>query len=200
MSFAVTSVSMQAFGAVQGAFGSYYSAAGQKSALGYQADLSDINARLSENQANATLLAGQRQEQSIRLRGAAVKGAQRASMAANGIDLGGSNTAQNILSTTDYMKEVDANTAASNALSAAWGYRTQALNYRNDALMKRATADGIDPGMAAFGSLLSGAGKVAGNWYTLNKAGAFDPTDVATANKTDDPIESLGKSRGWWSK
>jgi hypothetical protein len=40
------------------------------------------------------------------------------------------------------------------------------------AAVKTALADGISPGMAAFSSILSGAGQVARNWYPTDKAGA----------------------------
>jgi hypothetical protein len=95
---------------------------------------------------------------------------------------------------------VDANTIAANAVQSAWGYRTQAVNYKNDALMSRATASGISPGLNAASTLLGEAGQVASTWYGMNKAGAFAPNDVQTANMSSDPIGSLGNSRGWWSK
>ena len=130
----------------------------------------------------------------MRLQTSQLKGRQRASLAANGIDLG-SQTAVNILTTTDVMGEIDANTVAANAVRSAWGYRTQGQNFKNDAAMKRVTARTINPGMAAATTLMSEAGQVAAAWYGLNKAGAFDTTQ---ANMTDDPIYSMGKVRSWW--
>jgi hypothetical protein len=60
-------------------------------------------------------------------------------MAARGIDLR-SDTALNILTTTDVMGEIDAQTIEANAVRAAWGYRTEGVNYQIDAAM--ATANG----------------------------------------------------------
>lgn len=168
MSMAISSVSLMALGGATSAIGSYYGAKGQQSSLRYQADIADINAGLAESSAQSALLTGQRQEQSIRLRGAQVKSAQRASMAANGIDLG-SQTAVNVLSSTDVMSQIDANTAQANAVRAAWGYRTQGVGYQNEAAMKRAGAEGISPEMQAATSLIGSAGKVASSWYVMDK-------------------------------
>lgn len=191
---AATSLALMAAGAASNVVGSYQSARGQQSALRYQADIADQNVRIAELGAQSELMRGQREEQATRLKTAQLKSSQRARLAANGIDLGEGNAAD-ILTSTDYMGEVDANTVAANAVRSAWGYRTQGMNAKNDALMKRATADGISPGTAAFGTLLGSAGQVAGSWYSLNKAGAFD-----TAPKSADPLFDFGAQRGWWSK
>lgn len=196
---AATSLALMAAGAASNTIGSYFTARGQQTALRYQADIADTNARLSELSAQSELLRGQREEQASRLRTAQLKSTQRAALAANGIDLGQGSAAE-ILTSTDFMGEVDANTIAANAVRQAWGYRTQGMNFQNEALMKRSTAGAINPGMTAATTLLGEAGRVATSWYTMDKLGAFTPSDVAAANKTADPINSLGSSRGWWSK
>ena len=93
-------------------------------------------------------------------------------MAANGIDLG-SETAVNILTSTDVMGEIDANTVAANAARSAWGYRTEGVNFRNDALLKRSSAGSINPMMRTGTTLLTGATDVAKSYYMLDKVGAF---------------------------
>lgn len=191
---AATSLALMAAGAASNVVGSYQSAKGQQSALRFQADIADQNARIAELGAQSELQRGQREEQATRLKTAQLKSTQRVAMAANGIDLG-EGSATDILTSTDVMGEVDANTIAANAVRSAWGYRTQGMNAKNEALMKRATASGISPGMAATSSLLGSAGQVAGAWYSLNKAGAFDSTP-----KSADPLFDLGAQRGWWSK
>ena len=168
-------MTMQGTGAASSAIGSYFSAQSSKTSLNLQADLSDINAKVSESAAQATLLTGQREEQRSQISTANLKGAQRASMAANGIDLG-EGTANQVLTSTDAMGEVDANTIHANAIRGAFGYRTQAVNQTNQALMSRASASAISPGMSAVTSLLGSAGSVASNWYQLNKAGGFSGT------------------------
>lgn len=164
---------MQGAGAASSALGAYYGAQSQKQSLELQANLADINARMSESSAQQTLLTGQRDEQKSRIATANLKGTQRAGMAANGIDLGEGSAAQ-VLTSTDVMGEVDADTIAANAVRSAWGYRTQGVNQSNQALMSRASAGAINPGQSALTSLLGSAGTVAGNWYQYSKAGAFD--------------------------
>jgi hypothetical protein len=113
-------------------------------------------------------------EDSIRVqqKAAQLKGSQRATMAARGIDLG-SDTAVNILTGTDVMGEIDANTVAANAVRAAWGYRTEGTNSQIAASMSEANARGVSPMASATSSLLGNAGSVASTYYSLNKAGAF---------------------------
>jgi len=163
---------MQGAGAASSAVGSYYSAQSNKTSLGLQADLADINARMSESAAQQTLLTGQREEQKSDIATANLKGTQRASMAANGIDLG-VGTANQVLTSTDVLGEADANTIHANAVRNAMGYRTQGVNQTNQANMSRASASAISPLTSATTSLLGSAGSVASNWYQYNKAGAI---------------------------
>lgn len=189
---------MQGAGAASSAIGSYYSAQANKSSLNQTADMADINARMSESAAQATLLTGQREVQKSQIATANLKGTQRASLAANGVDLG-EGSAKDILTSTDVMGEADANTLQANAVRSAWGYRTQAVNQTNQANMSRAAASAISPSTSAVTSLLGSAGAVASNWYQYNKAGTFGggSWDEMKANMSSDPIASMNKSKGW---
>lgn len=158
-------------GAASSAVGAYYGAKSQKVSLELQSSLSDINARMSESAAQQTLLTGQREDQKSRIATANLKGSQRAGMAANGIDLGEGSATQ-VLTSTDVLGEVDANTLHANAVRSAWGYRTQGVNQSNQALMSRASAGAINPGQSAMTSLLGSASSVASSWYMMNKGGA----------------------------
>ena len=164
---------MQVIGAINGAIGSFYSSKAQISALEFQADMAEINARIAERGAQSVLDQGQRQIGQLTLRAGQLKSSQRAAMAANGIDLGTGNAAE-IQASTDIMKEIDKNTIEANAVRSAWGYRTQATSLVNEAVVKRGTADGISPFGAVASSMLGNAGGVATSWYMLNKAGAFN--------------------------
>lgn len=178
-------------GAASSAMGAYYGAQSRKQELELSANLSDINARMSESAAQQTLLTGQREEQQSMIATAKLKGTQRASLAANGVDLGEGSASQ-ILTTTDVLGEVDAHTIHSNAVRSAWGHRAQAVNQSNQALMSRASAGAINPGQSAFTSLLGSAGSVATSWYRFS-----GKQDEDKANMSDDPIASMNKSRGW---
>lgn len=157
-SLGTASLGMQAAGALSSVIGSYYSAQSQKGALGLQADL-------EEYQAQNALVQGEREMQRSRLSTANLKSTQRASMAANGVDLADGSAAR-VLTSTDVLGEIDAQTIEHNALLNAWGYRS-------DARMKRASASAISPGMSAFSTLLGSGAQVASSWYYLKKAGAL---------------------------
>ena len=165
-------IALQTAGTVSSTVGAFYGAQGQKAALGAQAATAEINAKLAELTAQSALRSGQLEEQRVRLNTANLKSKQRTTMAANGVDLT-SDSAVNILTTTDTMGEIDANTTAANAARAAWGYRVQGMNYQNEAIGARATAKGISPFMAAATTALTGAGDVAMTRYKLGKEGAL---------------------------
>lgn len=99
-----------------------------------QAALARINARLAESAAQGVLHSGARQEQAKRLETAAFKSRQRAGFAASGVDLT-SESAVNVLTSTDLIGDVDANTINANAIRAAWGYRTEGTNSQVAGLM-----------------------------------------------------------------
>lgn len=162
-------------GGVTSAIGNYYSSATQKINLQGAAGIADTNARIAELGAQSALYQGQQQVGALTMRAGQIKSSQRAAMAANGIDLGVGNAAE-VQASTDIMKEIDANTLTSNAVRSAWGYRTQAVNYQNEAITKRGAAGSISPGGSAFSSMLGSAGSVAGPWYSLNKSGALKGT------------------------
>jgi hypothetical protein len=172
MAMVNVAVGLQMAGAGSSAVGAIYGARSQKMTLGYQADMADLNARVSESAAETALAQGQAAEQQTMLRTARTKSSQRASMSANGVDIRDGSAAE-VLTSTDLMGEIDKNTVHANAVRAAWGYRTQATNYQNDALLKRSAAGAINPTAAGVTSLLGSASQVASTWYTAGKAGAL---------------------------
>lgn len=165
---ASASAIMQTGGMVTSALGSYNSAAISKINLNAQAAISDSNARVAELGAQSALLRGQKQAGALSLKAGQLKSRQRATLAANGVDLGVGSAAE-LQASTDIMAEIDKNTIESNAVYEAWGYRSNATNYQNDALMKRAGASAISPFGAATSSLLGSAGSVASAWGTYAK-------------------------------
>lgn len=163
------SLGLNITGMLSGAVGSFYSARSTKNQLKYEAAISDINARLSEKAAQQELQRGQFEVGQITRRAGQIKGSQRASMAANGVDLGVGSAAE-LQASTDLLKEQDVRQIEVNAIAGAWGYRTQGTNYRNEARVSRASASSISPGLSAGTSLLGSAGSVASQWYQIGKA------------------------------
>ena len=163
---------LQAYGLVTQAIGSYYSSRAQKEDLDFQSRMAEINARLAESSAQNALLAGQREEQKAKLATANTKSTQRAAMAANGLDLG-SGSPVNVLSSTDLIGEIDAQTIKTNAIASAWGYRVEGSNYSAQAARSKASAGAVSPFGSAATTLLGGAGQVASGWYSMNRGAAM---------------------------
>lgn len=188
----------------------------QARAMDLQALIADLNAKAAEGDARATFLAGEREVQKSQIQTANIKSKQRAALAANGVDLG-VGSAENILTSTDVLGEIDANTIEANASRAAWGHRIRGASFAGQAIMASASAeatrgqslvqdnidsrafafnkeraDSISPNKAIFTALLKGGKDYvdAGGWGT----------DESRANSSTDPIYELGSKRGWWSK
>lgn len=159
----LSSAALSTAGAATKAIGAWSQAKGQRTQLGLDAALADLNAQQKEQQARDTVMTGQRQSQAIMLQTAQTKSSQRAALAANGVALD-SDSAVNLLSSTDYLGQVDRNTNEANAVRDAMGTRMDAVNYRNQALMDRATRKSISPAMAAMTSLMGSSGQVADSW------------------------------------
>lgn len=174
-------------GAISSAFSAYYGASMQKQNFKHRAAMAEINAKIAELGAESSLLQGKSEVAKLTMQAGQLKSRQRTALAANGVDLGVGNAAE-IQASTDMMKEIDTNTIKANAMRTAWGYRTNALNYRNNALTDRASASGISPFMSSATSLMSSAGQVAGQWYGLQKEGAFGTTTDTNGNTVN----------SWW--
>lgn len=161
-------MALQGAGVAAQTFGAYKSAAGQKAALGYQAAVASNNQQIAQDQQRIAMVNGQQQEAASELKTASLMGEQRATMAANGVDLG-TGSANEVLATSKLMGGADALTIRDNAARQAWAYGEQAKGYGAEAAMDRSTADAVSPFNSAFGTLLSGAGTVASSWYKYNK-------------------------------
>lgn len=186
----IVSVGSQVAGTAISASGSYYGAKSQKGNLESQAKMAEINARIAEMGAQSALEQGKHQVASLTMQAGQLKGKQRTTMAANGIDLGVGNAAE-VQASTELMKTVDMGTLKMNALRTAFGYRTQGMNAKNEAAMARANSSSVSPGGAAFSTLLGGASQVASSWYGMSQAGVFDSPKY-------DSIDALAADKGFW--
>ncbi len=92
--------------------------------------LMDYNARLAEQQAEDALARGREAEGLQRLKTRVTIGSQRARMAASGVDISAEGSAIDLVADTARLGELDALTIRNNAAREAWGYRTQATDYR----------------------------------------------------------------------
>ena len=95
----------------------------------------------------------------VQQKAAGLKGAQRATMAAKGLDLGVGTQAE-ILDQTDFFGATDAATARSNGNRDAWSARAGGANAR-----AQGDASARQGGMSAFSTVLGTAGSVSQKWY-----------------------------------
>jgi hypothetical protein len=163
----------QAAGAAQSTVGSIASAVQTRAALRSQARILDINAGMVEDAARQTRVDGQTMGSRRYMEGERLRSSQVAAMAGNNIVVGEGSSAA-VLASTEYGTEVDVKQIEANAIRQALGLKTEAGNLRSQATTARAQASGISPFMEGLGSALTGATAVAGTYYNLNKAGAFD--------------------------
>lgn len=161
---AAVSLELGIAGVVSQAAGAFFNASAARS----QGKIAEVNARMARLAAYSAMDAGQKEAGRLSMKAGQIKSSQRVAMAANGIDLGSGNAAE-LQASTDLMKEIDMNTIKSNAVRSAWGYKTQAMNYDNQAKALKSTS----PVTAAGNTLLTGATNVAANWYAMNKIGAI---------------------------
>lgn len=148
-----------------GALGAYNQARAQQGMARYNAAVADNNAQMAEWQAQDALRRGDEEAAAVRRQADQLKGSQRATMAAKGLDLA-EGTAAELQDQTDFFGLIDQNTARGNAQREAWAARQQGQNFRSEAAMQRTTASNISPGMAVATSLLGSAGSVSDRWYS----------------------------------
>jgi hypothetical protein len=132
----------------------------KKNELGYQAQVDSNNAAIAGYQAQIAQQVGAAKEQDSRLQTAAQFGAERAHMAAGGIDLG-QGSATDVLASTEYMGERNAAMIRDDTNRQVWQYHNQQAAYTADQQARLAEQSAINPDMAAFGSLLGSASSFA---------------------------------------
>lgn len=144
------SIGASGFGTLLSAMGTFSNASAEKKAL-------KTNAAYTEYQAADAARRGELEGVKVGQRAAQVRGAQRASMGARGVDVE-DGSPLDILRETDYFSELDQRTVKENTAREIYGFRAAGANMRTQ-------ASGINPWLSAGGSALAGAGLVADRWY-----------------------------------
>jgi len=154
-------VATTALSAGAGLYGSMQNAKAAKARGAYEQQIANQNARMAELQAADSIQRGNVESNEIRRKGKQVGGSQRASYSGQGVDVS-SGTPANIQDETSYFTELDTLTAKNNAWREAWGYKTQASDYRFQgkyarlAAKKEAKNTLITGGLRFFGDLAEG--------------------------------------------
>ncbi len=170
MSFDASTLQMistgtSAVGGIVGAVGALNSGSANSDSAMYQAAVARNNSTVAEQNAQYALEAGKRQESAQRQKTAQMIGAQRANMAANGIDIG-SGSALNLQADSRLVGEMDALTIRNNAERQAYNYRVQAGDFTaNSGLLTQQASNARRAGNTnAFTSIVGGASSVADKW------------------------------------
>lgn len=119
------------------------------------------NQIMAEYAAQDALRRGDEEAAAVRRRTSQLQGAQRANLAAKGLDLN-AGTAGEIQDQTGFFGDIDQNTARYNAQRDAWSARAQGQNARaqGDAAARQGT-------LSAFSTLLATGGQVHDRWQTM---------------------------------
>lgn len=170
---AVIPLAIAAVGAMSSSQAASKQAAATQLSEDQQAQVQANNATIANWDASSAITNGQQQAQQSMQNTGSLVSTQRATMAANGVDVT-QGTPTNIIASTKYQGAIDANTIQANAARQAWGYANQAQTATNNSQMLSYGASQVNPTQAGQTTLLGGAGQVASSWYGLNKQGAFN--------------------------
>lgn len=142
----------------------------QKALYSMQAEINDINVRIAERQAQSELRQSEYRIAALTLKAGQIRSTQRASLAANGIQLG-RGTAAELTAGTQLMKEIDTNTEKLNGLMSAWGYRFKAINAGAQATESRLRAGQSDGLSATLGAVGRNVAELSKDYYNFRKTG-----------------------------
>ena len=157
-------IGLQTFNAGASAVSSYNQAQTRRNELGFEAQQAGYQAAMAGYQAQIAQQLGANREQDSRLQTAQSFGAERARMAAGGVDLG-QGSATDVLASTEYMGERNAMMIRDDTNRQVWQDQSQQAMYQAEQRARLAQMNAINPDMAAFGSLLGSAGSFAmGAW------------------------------------
>lgn len=127
----------------------------------YESSVLNLNARFSELQAEDALRRGKRDATQFKREAKKLMGSQRVSLAAQGIDIESGSALDVQLDTAEQVEE-DIISIKNNAWKEAWGYRVQAMDYRNQGQLAKLSAQNsarntiLSGGIQAYSTINSG--------------------------------------------
>lgn len=147
------------------AFGSGGSAAASAESGSYQAQVARNNQSIANSNADLAVIKGGQQVDISQQRTAQTIGAQRAGAGASGVDVN-SGSPLRAQEDTARIGAMDAQTIQNNAARSAWGFKTQATNFGNEAAIDSAKGD-----QGAIASLIGGGANFADKWSKYKQQG-----------------------------
>lgn len=138
----------------------------------YQAAVARNNKILADRAAQDAIERGRVEELNQRIRTRQLAGRQRASLAANGVDVG-YGSAIDMIEDTFKIGETDALTIRANAMREAMGYRAQGMNFEAEAGLYSAQRRNLRAALPfeLAGTALGTAGTVSSKWYQFSQQG-----------------------------
>lgn len=144
--------------------GGIYQSQGIREMGKWEEQQNNFNARMADIQAKDALRRGEKDVSLIRRSAKQTIGSQRVATAGQGVlvDVG---TPGDLVDDTRKLSEEDIQTARNNAWRESFGYKTQSVNYRNQARMSRLAAKNqawntlISAGLGAGSSFVQGYGQ-----------------------------------------
>lgn len=168
---AIGSLALGAFSTVRQVQGQRKAGKLANEAAQQEAEVIDYNAAIADTQAADAITRGQEREQRARAATRGIIGTQRASFAAQGVDVG-TGSAADVQADAAFLGELDALTEQTNAAREAWGFKVQATDLRNRADVTRRTGVNQERGAnaASWGTAIGGAANVIGGVANLAQA------------------------------
>lgn len=151
-------LALTAANAASNFIGQRKAAAGAQAQGNYQGAIFDANANVADQQAADALARGDQAVGQSRAQSRVLTGSQRASQAAEGVDIN-SGSAAGVQANDAALGELDRMTLAQNAQRESWGYKVEAANDRAQGNLARMGGRNTAAGLrnAATGTLLNGA-------------------------------------------
>jgi len=168
-------------GTVISASGQMQAGKAAKASAEYQAQVARNNAIAAEQNADYAIKVGQQKAAQESQKGAQQVARIKAAQAASGLNIN-TGSALDVQQSQREINVLDAETVMHNAQLQAYGYRSQAQNFRSQADLAefegRSAAKSAQTG--AFGTLLSGFGGAASAWYKGGGGGGSTPSTSDT--------------------
>lgn len=167
-------------GSLVQATGDIFSGLSEQGAANAQKNIARTNAEIAEQNAGLVMEAGESQASNIGMRNKAQAGAIKTAQAASGVDLS-SKSSTDVATSQQALGLYDTMTARSNAAREAFGYKTKAQDFRNEAALAKTRANQamFASGLKAASSLAGGANNAMSAYSAAVEAGASDPGMMA---------------------
>lgn len=167
-------------GSLVQASGDIFSGLSEQGAANAQKNIARNNADIAEQNAQLVMQSGESQVANIGMRNKAQSGAIKTAQASSGVDLS-SNNSKDVRTSQQALGLYDTMTARSNAAREAFGYKTKAQDFRNEAALAKTRANQAmwAAGMKAASSLAGGANNAMSAYKAATEAGADNPELMA---------------------